>query len=168
MKSLTTTTIVTLLLIFGLTSCSQEKVSEGVYAPNQELVSSSKEELSKTIANAMELDHENTAIQSIEFQEVEKGFLAEVELSTFDDHFTVYYMSSEIQENLEVDSSIELVQGSGSSKLAPGLVAWCSCGITTTPSSACRVSVTYNPNGSTTGTCYQEGTCATACVYHQQ
>jgi len=166
MKQLTTT-IVGLILVFCMTSCTQEQPTEGIYAPNNELVSSSKEDLSKTIATAISEDHEQVAIQSIDFLEVDKGFVAEIGILTSDNQATVYYISQELNSMLEIDSSVELMSTPASAKLGGGIVAFCSCGQNTLPSSGCRTSVTVNTNGTITGTCYTEG-CHYGCVFHQK
>jgi len=165
MKNLTATALA-LLLILGMTSCSQEKVAPGIYAPNEALVSNSEDELRKTIASAIHEDEQQVAIKSIDFLDVKKGFIAEVDITTYGIAHTIYYISNDLNADVEVDSSVELVTGPANSARM-GIVAYCSCGLGSFPSSECRVSITHNPNGTITGTCFKEG-CMNGCVYHQE
>lgn len=79
----------------------------------------------------------------------------------------MYYISSDVENEFSEDSDLGIVKikkrrvGGGSGEI----VAFCSCGLSSFPSSLCRPSVTKNPNGSITGTCYTEG-CNLGCSFH--
>ncbi len=165
------------IIVFGLmmiafVACNQEQLAEqGIYAPNGIWVSASMEDLSGTIADAIDSPREDIVVESISFADVEEGYIAAVDvfIKSVNEHTQVYYISSVLEDKLNVDSSVELVEIADTRRrpqLTAGIVAYCSCGPNTTlGSSKCRVSVTTFPNGSMTGTCFNEDNCNAGCTF---
>ncbi len=167
MKKILNVTLCLLIFTAMFVACSKEKVVEGIYAPNGELISASMEELTVTIADALAMDKTNVSVKSISYQDVEKGFVAEIELhlAATDELTNVYYLSEKYAKEIKADSSVELISVSAENRSFSSMVAHCSCGSTSSsPSSGCRVSVTTG-GGGTTGTCYSQG-CSFGCVLH--
>ncbi len=167
MKKILNITLCVLVFSAMFVACSKEKVVEGVYAPNGELVSASMEELTATIADAFDIDNDAVSLKSIVYQDVEKGFIAEVALHfvTTDELTLSLILSENHAKDMDRDSSVELIDASADNRSFSTIVAFCSCGASSVfPSSGCRASVTIG-SGGTSGTCYSQG-CTSGCVLH--
>ena len=158
--------LVSMLFILALGSCNKE-TDTSIYAPNNALVSESMEDLTKTLANIVNMDAKDLSIESISYLDVKEGFIAEVEMhiSTTNEYFNLFYVSPIYKDRISYDSSI-VVSESAEQRNAPYIEdfpgLYCSCWDSSAPSNQCRISGRLGESGIPYFRCTSTG-CSNVC-----
>lgn len=154
--------MVAILVSATLVSCNKDdQVSSAIYAPNKALVSESKADLAKTIANDIGVDR--VTINSMDFLDVKEGYIAELHVATPNlSDKKVYYVSPDLVPKLNYDSSIEVNSNyDPAARRIGGASVTCSCFVDSPASSGCVPSLEVGPND-VTATC-TDVDCTSSC-----